>query len=281
MILTRTHAIVQPTTYFLGTATANAINLATGQSDWSYHNTLLDETHYPMMDMALSEGRLVLSHDGFVRAFALSGDPNTSPVATDDEATTAEETGVTVNVLSNDFDVDGDTVAVRPGRAAGHGTVVRNPDNTITYTPAVNYSGPDSFSYTITDGRGGSDTATVAINVTPVNDIPVASGWQFGTSEDVPLSDHLRTSDVDGDALHYSLVTFPAHGRVELNPQTGAFIYTPDRDYFGSDFFSFLVNDSTTFSNTAPIFFTVRPVQDAPVAVAGADLGERGKRDWL
>ena len=277
VILTRTHAIVQPTTYFLGTATAHAINLATGQSDWSYHNTLLDETHYPMMDMALVEGRLVLSHDGFVRAFAITGDPNTSPVAVDDAATTGEEAAVTVNVLANDSDVDGDTLIVSAIGAAGHGTIVRNADNTITYTSAANYSGPDSFSYTITDGRGGSDTATVTITVTPVNDVPVASGWQFGTSEDVPLSDRLRASDADGDALHYSLVTFPANGRVELNPETGAFIYTPDRDYFGSDFFSFQVNDATTTSNTAPIFISVRPVQDAPVAAAGADRsGDEG-----
>ena len=99
---------------------------------------------------------------------------NDAPVAVDDSGTTPEDMPVTVKVLSNDSDVDGDTLVVTGVTQPAHGTVVVNPDGSVTYTPAPNYNGPDQFSYQVSDGKGGTDTAVVDIVVTPVNDIPVA-----------------------------------------------------------------------------------------------------------
>ena len=77
-------------------------------------------------------------------------------------------------MLANDTDLDGDTLSVSSVTAPAHGTAAANPDGTITYTPAANYNGADSFSYTVGDGNGGTATATVTVTVTGVNDGPVA-----------------------------------------------------------------------------------------------------------
>jgi VCBS repeat-containing protein len=266
IVLTRTHAFVQVDGYLYGPSTVYAVNLATGQADWSFENSLTDENSYTHMEMALSGDRLVLSHDKFVRAFNVSQNANRPPDAVDDSATTAEDNAVTVAVLANDTDPDGDPLTVMAVGAPAHGSAVLNGDGTVTYTPAANYNGADSFTYTVSDGQGGTDTASVSVTVTPVNDPPVASGWQYGTDEDTPLNDFLRASDVDGDPLTYALVAGPAHGAVLLDAATGTFTYSPAADYNGTDTFTFKVNDGTVDSNVARVFVTVRPVNDAPVA---------------
>lgn len=262
IVLTRTHAFVETTAF--GASTVYAVNLATGQAEWSFQNTLQDETNSTYMDMAFGGGRLLLSHDGFVRAFDMSG--GSPPVAVSDSATTAEDAAATVNVLANDTDPDGDTLTVAAVGTPAHGSTSINADGTITYTPAANYNGTDSFTYTISDGHGGTATATVSVTVTPVNDAPVAALWQFGTGEDTPLTSYLRASDVDGDPLTYAIVTPPAHGAVQLDTATGVFTYTPAADFNGTDAFTFKANDGTVDSNVTTIFISVRPVNDAPVA---------------
>ena len=90
---------------------------------------------------------------------------NDPPTAADDVATTAYQTAVSVPVLANDSDPDGDPLSVVSVGAAGHGVVSIGPGGGVTYTPATGYSGPDSFAYTAGDGHGGTDTATVAVTV--------------------------------------------------------------------------------------------------------------------
>ncbi len=85
---------------------------------------------------------------------------NDAPVAGNDAATTNEDTAVTIAVLANDTDVDGDVLAVTSAGTPLHGSTVANPDGTITYTPAANFNGADTFTYTISDGHGGTATAS-------------------------------------------------------------------------------------------------------------------------
>ena len=80
---------------------------------------------------------------------------NDSPVAGDDAATTPEDSSVTVTVLGNDIDPDGDPLTVTTVIQGAHGSVAINPDGTVTYTPAANYNGSDSFTYTVSDGTAG------------------------------------------------------------------------------------------------------------------------------
>src|SRR5204862_1214162 len=109
---------------------------------------------------------------------------NDAPVAADDSATTAEDTSVTIAVLGNDSDLDGDSLSVTAASGAAHGTTAVNADGMITYTPAANYDGADSFSYTIGDGHGGTAPAIVSVTITAVNDAPVAADDSATTAED-------------------------------------------------------------------------------------------------
>ena len=90
------------------------------------------------------------------------------PVAQDLTITTNEDTPVILKVLANDRDADGDLLSVVSVVLPRHGTVRINPDNTVTYTPESQFSGTDTFAYTIGDGRDGTDTGTVTVTVLPV-----------------------------------------------------------------------------------------------------------------
>ena len=92
---------------------------------------------------------------------------NDAPLAVDDTADTGLETAVTVAVLGNDSDPEGDALAVTVVVDPANGTAVINADNTITYTPDAGFSGDDSFDYTVTDGNGAFRTATVTVTVAP------------------------------------------------------------------------------------------------------------------
>jgi serine protease AprX len=90
---------------------------------------------------------------------------NREPIAVDDAATTEEGTAVTIAVLANDSDPDGDALAVTSVDDPPNGSAVINGDGTVTYTPDAGFTGSDSFDYTISDGSGGTDTATVTVSV--------------------------------------------------------------------------------------------------------------------
>ncbi len=112
---------------------------------------------------------------------------NDAPVAVNDTASTAEETAVSGNVLGNDTDVDtGTTLTATLVASPAHGAVTLNADGSFTYTPAANFSGTDSFTYTASDGTAVSNVATVTITVTAVNDAPVAVNDAATAAEDTP-----------------------------------------------------------------------------------------------
>ncbi len=97
------------------------------------------------------------------------GGSNNPPVAVNDSTTTTQNLPVTINVLANDSDPDGDTITVQSVAGPAHGNAVVNGNGTITYTPSNGYSGPDSFTYTISDGNGGAASAIVSITVNPTH----------------------------------------------------------------------------------------------------------------
>lgn len=92
---------------------------------------------------------------------------NDAPVAADDSATTEENTAVVIQVLKNDSDVDGDALSISAFDAltTDGGIITDNGDGTLTYTPLEGFTGTDSFGYTVSDGNGGSDSATVTVDV--------------------------------------------------------------------------------------------------------------------
>ncbi|HEX7181652.1 MAG TPA: Ig-like domain-containing protein [Thermoanaerobaculia bacterium] len=195
---------------------------------------------------------------------------NDDPVAANDSKTTAEDTATTISVLTNDNDLDGDELSVTAVTQGANGSVTFG-TRFITYAPAANFNGSDSFTYTIGDGNGGTATATVTVNVTPENDAPVAVADAVTTNEDLAALIHAtdNDSDPDGDPFDVTEVTQPANGTAFIDP--GLYIrYTPRADFHGTDSFVYRVTDSTGLSSTAQVTVTVSPVADPPEAADDA-----------
>ncbi|MCA9027830.1 MAG: tandem-95 repeat protein [Planctomycetaceae bacterium] len=202
---------------------------------------------------------------------------NTPPIAVNDDFSTDEDTLLTGNVLLDngngaDSDPNAAPLTVIPVDGPSHGSLTLNDDGSFTYTPDENYHGSDSFTYKLSDGLEESEVATVSITVNSVNDPPVAADDAFSTDEDTPLTGDVLAdngngpdSDVDGDDLTASVVTGPSHGELSLN-EDGTFTYTPDENYFGSDSFTYVINDGQADGNVATVSITVNSVNDDPVA---------------
>ena len=194
---------------------------------------------------------------------------NPAPVAASDTAVTAEDTPVTIAVLANDVDPDGDPLVITAATAA-NGVVTINADGTLTYTPAANFNGSDTISYTISDGSDGTSTATVAVTITPVNDAPVARADVAATDEDTPVTIAVlaNDSDVDGDPLTVTAAS-AANGSVTINAD-GTLTYTPAANFNGTDTLTYTISDGQGGTATATATITIAPVNDAPVAVNDA-----------
>src|SRR5205085_2408124 len=151
--------------------------------------------------------------------------------------------------------------------------------------PAANYHGPDSFTYTIGDGHGGSDTATVSVTVTSVNDAPVAVDDTLTTAEDAAGTVDVlaNDSDADGDTVTLIRLATPAHGALTFG-SAGSITYTPAAGYVGADSFDYVVIDGHGGSDGATVSITVTATNHAPVAVDDTlttDEGVAGSTDVL
>ncbi len=195
--------------------------------------------------------------------------PNQTPVALDDAYSTDHDTALTLpapGVLGNDSDPDGDPLTATLVSSPANGTLSFNADGGFTYTPNTGFDGIDSFTYQASDGEADSDIATVTITVaTAPNLAPVAADDAFSTTGDTALvvtapGVLANDSDADGDTLTAALVGGPANGTLNLGGD-GAFTYTPDAGFTGSDAFSYVANDGSDDSSAATVTITV----EAPI----------------
>ena len=185
---------------------------------------------------------------------------NDAPVANDQLGVPAsEDTTLAIALVATDIEGSPLTYVVNN---PSHGTLTGTAPN-LTYTPAGNYNGPDSFTFTASDGAATSNVATVSINVAPVNDAPTATGQSVSTPEDTPRAITLGGSDVDS-SLTFSVVAGPGNGTLSGTPPNVT--YTPAGNFNGSDSFTFKANDGSLDSNVATVSITVSPVNDAPLA---------------
>jgi len=188
-----------------------------------------------------------------------AGSTNVTPNAIDDSAALLEDTAKTIDVLANDADPDGDPLSVSSVGTASRGSAVLNANGSITYTPVADFHGTDTFTYTVSDGNGGSDTATVVVVVNPVNDAPVAANDIFTVSRDGTLNASSvlgNDQDADGDTLSAALVSGPAKGSLVLNTN-GTFSYTPTAGFVGTDSFAYQARDGHGATDTASVNITV------------------------
>ncbi len=177
---------------------------------------------------------------------------NNNPQAINDSATTNEDAQTSINVLANDSDEDGDNLTVSSVNSGNNGTTAIV-DNQIVYTPATNFNGIDSFSYEINDGNGGTDTATVTVNVVPVNDLPVAKNDTATTNSDTGVSINVlaNDSDVDGDNLTIASITPGSNGNTTIIDSE--IVYIPESNFTGEDSFTYSVDDGNGGTDTAQV----------------------------
>ncbi|NHI84096.1 MAG: tandem-95 repeat protein [Candidatus Thorarchaeota archaeon] len=195
---------------------------------------------------------------------------NDVPLTQDDSALTDEDSSVVIDVLANDTDIDNDILHVISTTEPLHGAVEINTDGTVTYYPEANYYGFDSFTYTIDDGYGGTDTGRVTIMLNPVNDPPMAVDDTYETNQDNPLLVLApgvlgNDSDIDHNQLTGILVESPSNGVIVFNSD-GFFEYTPNPGWNGIDTFTYQAFDGTNHGNTATVTITVIPANTPPVA---------------
>ncbi|EHZ2750797.1 tandem-95 repeat protein [Vibrio parahaemolyticus] len=181
-----------------------------------------------------------------------------------DKATVVEDTPTIIKVLGNDtFEGDDKVVSLDTNNGPANGTVSVNPDGSVTYTPNDNYHGADSFTYIVTSG-GVSESTTVSVDVTPVNDAPVAKDDIATTQEDTAVTIDVlpNDSDVDGDKLSIESASVPKEqGTVEV--VNGKLVFTPAENFNGDAEITYTVTDGE-LTDEAKVTVTVNPVNDAP-----------------
>ncbi|MCG6237774.1 tandem-95 repeat protein [Vibrio diabolicus] len=194
-----------------------------------------------------------------------------------DKATVVEDTATIINVLGNDtFEGDDKVVSLDTNNGPANGTVSVNPDGTVTYTPNDNYHGTDSFTYIVTSG-GVSESTTVNVDVTPVNDAPVAKDDTATTQEDTAVTIDVlpNDADVDGDKLSIQSASVPeAQGTVEI--ADGKLVFTPAENFHGDAEITYTVTDGS-LTDQATVNVTVNAVNDTPVvesSIADQTLAE-------
>ncbi len=179
---------------------------------------------------------------------------NDAPVANDDSATTEPGVPVTVDVLENDHDIDGDAITVSSVTQGTDGTVTINSDGTVRYTPDPNFNGSDSFTYVVEDAKGETDSATVIVTVNAVNNRPVARDDSGVTSEENAVSIAVlnNDTDADGDALTVQSVTQASGGTVTVNANE-IVRYSPNTGFSGTDSFEYTIADGRGGTDTASV----------------------------
>ncbi len=198
---------------------------------------------------------------------------NALPSAQDDNVTTFLDNPVTIAVLANDSDADGDALTVVSTTSPTSGSVTVNDDGTIIYTPNSGFFGTDTFTYTVRDSFGSEATATVTVQVDERP--PVTAGAdQASTDRNQPVTIGVLANDA-GEGLTITAVGDATNGSVAFSDE---FItYTPDQNYVGTDSFTYTITDRFGQTSSATVSVTINAANQAPVA--NDDEVETGKND--
>jgi VCBS repeat-containing protein len=222
-------------------------------------------TYTPDADYYGSDSFTYSANDGTsdsnVATVAITVTPvNDAPVADSPTVAVKENTNKAITLSASDVENDPLTYSVQTGPTSG--TLSGTAPNLI-YKPNFGFNGTDSFTFLVNDGTDDSDLATVTVNV--ANNIPpVADSQTVSVDEDGAVVITLTGSDADGDPIGYAIVDAPVSAI--LSGAVPNVTYTPDADFFGTDSFTFRVDDGTDDSALATVTITVDPVNDAPVA---------------
>ncbi len=252
-------------TYLGGTGNDSGVRVATDGEGRVYVAGYTYSTDLPGASNELQGGR-----DGFLVKLdpsTISPPPAEPPMALGDSYSVSWNRTLQIaapGVLANDSDPNEDTLTAVLVSGPSSGTLELNSDGSFTFTPAINFSGSDSFTYSAFDGIAPSNVATVTIEVA-ANHVPVADPQCVSLGEDSSAPITLTGSDADLDPLGFLIIDQPQHGT--LTGTAPDVVYMPLANYFGSDSFTFLVSDGTDNSLPATVSLTIQPVNDPPVAL--------------
>jgi hypothetical protein len=193
---------------------------------------------------------------------------NDAPVAIDDILNIQEDNTGSGSVAGNDTDVDNTNLTFTVVTGPSSGTFNMTTAGAFTYNPAANFFGTVTITYNVCDAGNLCDQGLLTINVTNVNDAPVAMSDNYNVLEDGVLGGNVGTNDFDVETgvLTYSVVTPAQNGTFTLNPN-GAFVYTPNANFHGSEQIVYQVCDAQGLCDQTNAFISVVSVNDAPVAL--------------
>jgi Ca2+-binding RTX toxin-like protein len=196
--------------------------------------------------------------------------------AVDDTAETDEDTPVTIDVVANDLNVDGGEPTIISATVPADQGTVEIVGNELVFTPAENFNGDATITYTIEDEDGLQDTAEVAVTVTPVNDAPDAVNDEDVTAFNTPVTVDLlaNDTDVDGDDLSVLIATVPADQGTLVDNGDGTVTFTPALGFVGAATISYTIKDEEGLTDSAVHVITVAAGElDGTVeGTAGDDL---------
>ena len=247
-----------------GTANGNGDGTWTFTPDADFNGSVT-------LSYSVGDGMNSVANAGTITVTAVNDAPDTLA----DSAGTNEDSAVAIlasALLSNDSDVEGDTLTLTGVSNAVNGGVALDGNGDVVFTPDADFNGSASFDYTVSDGNGGTATQTVAVTVAAVNDAPVAITDSTSASEDTAvtiLASALlaNDSDIDGDTLSISSVSNAVNGAVALDGN-GDVVFTPAADFNGAATFDYVVSDGNGGTATQTVSVDVTAVNDAPVVSA-------------
>jgi VCBS repeat-containing protein len=195
--------------------------------------------------------------------------PNSAPIANDDSFQLEEDQVLEVSapgVLENDSDAEGQPITAALVSDVIHGSLILNEDGSFTYAPDLDYNGMDSFTYQVSDGDLPSNSATVSIDVAPVNDIPLAVDDMAQGEEGVIIEINVLVNDegMGDDPISVELETIPDNGTVEV---VGNLIrYTPIVGFLGDDSFIYKATDVDSGTSSARVSVSITAASPASAA---------------
>ncbi|MCI9707521.1 tandem-95 repeat protein, partial [Vibrio parahaemolyticus] len=231
-----------------------------GDGTWTFTPQIDDDTEVSFTFDIIDDEDLVVSGSANLDILPINDAPN----AKNDVITTEEDTAVTIDVLVNDSDVEGDVLSIQSASVPSEQGSVDIVDGKLVFTPAENFNGEATITYIVTDGDL-TDEAKVTVTVTPVNDSPVAVDDTTSIQEDTAVTIDVlpNDSDVDGDKLSIQSASVPeAQGKVEI--VDGKLVFTPAENFNGHAEITYTVTDGE-LTDEAKVTVTVNPVNDAPI----------------